>query len=211
MSDKITWTLKTFAVDQLTDYYKNPRSLSKDQYTQLKKSLDKFGMIDKPIINLDAAHTVIGGHQRLHVLRGDNVKAVECWIPDRELDGKEVEELNIRLNKNTGNWDFDVLANQWEVPDLLNWGFDKFELGIGLIPEINNDVSANTTKAGQYDKTKMPVNIGKILIFMSPEEQDRYSQNFGVYYEDAVLDNPDVQEAVRRAIGKLADEIRDLI
>jgi hypothetical protein len=126
----ITWTLRTFNLDELTDYAKNPRSLSKDQFAQLKTSLDKFGMIDKPIINADAAHTVIGGHQRLHVLRAERVKSVECWVPNRELDGREVEELNIRLNKNTGGWDFDILANKWEFADLTDWGFKGYELGI---------------------------------------------------------------------------------
>ena len=101
----ITWNLKTFNIYDLTDYSKNPRSLTKQQFEQLKKSLDKFGLIDKPIINADEKNTVIGGHQRLRVLRSENQKSVECWYPSRELDEKEVEELNIRLNKNTGDWD----------------------------------------------------------------------------------------------------------
>ena len=135
----ITWALRTFEVSALTDYFKNPRNLTKEQFAQLKKSLDKFGLIDKPIINLDTANTVIGGHQRLHVLRAEGVQTVEAWIPDRELDAHEVEELNIRLNKNTGGWDFDVLANEWDLPDLLEWGFSEEELGIGLYKEAPED------------------------------------------------------------------------
>lgn len=136
---EITWTLRTFQISDLTDYAKNPRMLSKEQFAHLKKSMDKFGLIDKPIINADAAHTVIGGHQRLHVLRSEGVKAVECWYPSRELDEREVEELNIRLNKNTGSWEMDILANQWDVGDLLEWGFKGYELGM---PEGINDPNA---------------------------------------------------------------------
>jgi DNA modification methylase len=121
---EITWTLTTLDIDTLTDYAKNPRSLTDAQFKQLKTSLDKFGMIDKPIINLDTANTVIGGHQRLRVLRHEGVKACECWTPNRELTGREVEELNIRLNANTGNWDVDTLANQWEMSDLKEWGLE---------------------------------------------------------------------------------------
>lgn len=152
MSDKITWTLKTLPIDTLTDYYKNPRSLSKDQYTQLKRSLDKFGMIDKPIINADDAHTVIGGHQRLHVLRAERVAEVECWYPSRELDAREVEELNIRLNKATGAWDFDVLANEWQLDDLIEWGFTAEELQIGGVDAIEpaNADEARTTLAERF-------------------------------------------------------------
>ena len=134
---KINWTLQQFRLDELTDYYKNPRSLSDKEFKQLKKSLDKFGMIDKPIVNADSANTIIGGHQRKHVLEATGVKEIECWIPDRELSDKEVEELNIRLNKNTGQWDFDVLANEFELDDLLDWGFSEKELGIH--PDIDFD------------------------------------------------------------------------
>ena len=131
---EINWTLQQFNIDELTDYYKNPRSLSDKEFKQLKTSLDKFGMIDKPIVNADSLHTIIGGHQRKHVLEASGVKEIECWIPDRELSDKEVEELNIRLNKNTGSWDFDVLANEFELPDLVEWGFEPFELGINNEP-----------------------------------------------------------------------------
>jgi len=131
---KINWILKTYKISDLTDYYKNPRQLTEKQFNQLKKSIDKFGMIDKPVINADKNNTVIGGHQRLHVLRAGKSESVECWVPDRELDEKEVEELNIRLNKNTGEWDFDVLANEFELPDLVEWGFEPFELGINNEP-----------------------------------------------------------------------------
>jgi ParB-like chromosome segregation protein Spo0J len=131
---EIKWNLKTYNISELTDYYKNPRQLTDKQFNQLKKSLDKFGLIDKPIINADEKNTVIGGHQRLRVLRAEGQKSVECWIPSRKLTDREVEELNIRLNKNTGDWDFDVLANEFELPDLVEWGFEPFELGINNEP-----------------------------------------------------------------------------
>jgi len=126
---KIKWSLKTYKISDLTDYYKNPRQLTEKQFNQLKKSIDKFGMIDKPVVNADAKNTIIGGHQRLNVLRSGESESVECWVPDHELDEKEVEELNIRLNKNTGEWDFDVLSNEFEMGDLLEWGFEETELG----------------------------------------------------------------------------------
>ncbi|HOO07988.1 MAG TPA: ParB N-terminal domain-containing protein [Ruminococcus sp.] len=156
----ITWNLKTFNIYDLTDYSKNPRSLTKQQFEQLKKSLDKFGLIDKPIINADEKNTVIGGHQRLRVLRSENQKSVECWIPSRKLTDREVEELNIRLNKNTGDWDFDTLANEFELPDLVEWGFTEIDLG--LYPE---DEEKSSTDEPSYEKPKMIIcpNCGAII------------------------------------------------
>lgn len=118
----LTWNLEKRKVSSLREYPKNPRSLSKEQYGHLQHSIGTFGLIDKPIINVNG--DIIGGHQRKKVLQRMKIKEVECWVPDRELTEKEVEELNIRLNKNTGDFDFDILANEWEISDLLSWGFD---------------------------------------------------------------------------------------
>jgi site-specific DNA-methyltransferase (adenine-specific) len=119
-------------------------------------------MIDKPIVNLDSANTIIGGHQRKHVLESTGVKEIECWIPDRELTEREVEELNIRLNKNTGSWDFDVLANEFELDDLLEWGFDKKELDIDLwAGEAPEDVEPQIDKAEEL-REKWGVETGQL-------------------------------------------------
>jgi len=159
---KINWTLKQFRLDELTDYYKNPRSLSEKEFKQLKTSLDKFGMIDKPIVNADPANTIIGGHQRKHVLEASGVKECECWIPDRELSEREVEELNIRLNKNTGSFDFDILANEFELDDLLEWGFDKGELDLDLwADDAPEDVEPQIDKAEEL-RVKWGVESGQL-------------------------------------------------
>ncbi len=118
----LTWTLEKRKVSSLKECSKNPRSLSKEQYAQLQDSIGIFGLIDKPIINING--DIIGGHQRKKVLQRMKIKEVECWVPDRELTEKEVEELIIRLNKNTGEFDYDILANEWDINDLLSWGFD---------------------------------------------------------------------------------------
>lgn len=143
-SDKIKWTLKTLKLSDLTDYYKNPRQITEKEFKQLRTSLEKFGMIDKPIVNADAANTVIGGHQRKHVLEDGGVTECECWVPDRELTEREVEELNVRLNRNVASWDFDILANEFELDDLLDWGFEEGKLfGNGFDePETNAGADA---------------------------------------------------------------------
>lgn len=120
------WTLHTFRVSKLRDYEKNPRKLTKDQFEQLKASLTKFGLIDKPICTADGR--LIGGHQRKKVLQSLGISEVECWVPDRDLDEKEIEELNVRLNKNSGEWDWDLLGDKFEVEDLIEWGFSEKDL-----------------------------------------------------------------------------------
>lgn len=121
MENTIQWHLETRNISELKPYFKNPRILTKDQEKQLRTSLDKFGVVDRPCINLDG--TIIGGHQRINVL-GISFNEIEVMVPSRQLEEREVEELNIRLN-HTASWDFDALANAYELDDLLDFGFSE--------------------------------------------------------------------------------------
>jgi len=151
----VKWKLENKTLDQLKDHPKNPRRLSKKVYAELKKSIDKFGLIDKPIITQD--NLIIGGHQRIKVLKKDNVNEVECWVAQEKMSDKDVDELNIRLNKNTGDWDFDVLANSWDPKDLLDWGFDEKELDIDMqaIMGINEDEESKLLEPTKNPTTKL--------------------------------------------------------
>lgn len=138
---KINWTLAEFPIKDLKEHAKNPRQIGKDQFQRLGNLIDKFGLIDKPIINLD--HTIIGGHQRIRYLKKQKIKTVQCWMPDRQLDQAEIDELCIGLNLHQGEWDFDIMANQWEPIDLLEYGFTEEQL-IGTT--IENEDKASETK-----------------------------------------------------------------
>lgn len=56
------------------------------------------------------------------------VKDVDVYTPDRDLTPKETQELTIRLNRNAGEWDFDLLANAFNLDELIEWGFTNNEL-----------------------------------------------------------------------------------
>jgi hypothetical protein len=63
---------------------------------------------------------------------------VDVRVASRELSEKEREKLTVFLHKGAaGEWDFDVLANEFEVDDLLDWGFKEFELGIDTDVDYN--------------------------------------------------------------------------
>lgn len=119
----INWTLERRELKNLTEHPHNPRKISPQDEEHLKKSLEKFGQVDKIIINTDGQ--IIGGHQRKKILKKMGIKEIDCWVPDRMLDEKEVDELNIRLNKNVGEFDFDILEKNFELSDLMEWGFSE--------------------------------------------------------------------------------------
>lgn len=106
----------------------NPRQLSNEQATHLEASLKRFGAVDPAIINThpDRKNIIIGGHQRLKTAQRLGWETFPCV--ELELDKEKERELNIRLNKNTGGWDYDALANYFEVEELTDWGFSTEEL-----------------------------------------------------------------------------------
>lgn len=106
----------------------NPRELTEEQEKQLSDSLRRFGVVDPVIVNVheDRKDIIIGGHQRSKVwqkLGNETIPTVELSLT---LD--QEKELNVRLNKNTGQFDMDMLKDHFETDDLIEWGFTDVEL-----------------------------------------------------------------------------------
>jgi DNA modification methylase len=99
----------------------NPRQSTAKQEKHLKESLEKFGLVEPIIFNKQTGY-IVGGHFRVRELKKLGINEIECVIVD--LNEADEKELNIRLNANTGGWDWDTLANDWEVVDLEAWGLE---------------------------------------------------------------------------------------
>jgi len=134
----------------------NPRQISTKQYKDLKTSIKKFGLVDPIIINKDM--TVIGGHQRLKICRELKYIEIECVVLD--LSKEEERELNIRLNKNTGDFDLDILANEFDIDELTDWGFKHIDLDINIdkIEEHKEDLATLTIKEDDLVKANQLYN-----------------------------------------------------
>ena len=112
----------------------NPRQLTNEQFIQISDSIKRFGIVDPIIVNKnkDREDIIIGGHQRIKVAKDLNIEKVPTVELDLTYDKER--ELNIRLNKNSGEWDYDVLANGFEMDELMEWGFNEDEL-VGFAPD----------------------------------------------------------------------------
>jgi len=124
----------------------NPRQLTKDQYSQLKDSITRFGLVDPLIVNKnkERKNILVGGHQRFKIAKEMGIDEIPCVEVDLTLDAEK--ELNIRLNKNVGEWDYDALANYFDVGELTDWGFSNDELQFyedeeKEIKDLSNDLN----------------------------------------------------------------------
>lgn len=106
----------------------NPRKWSEEKTKQLTESVKKFGLVDPILVNSapKRKNVVIGGHFRLKVAKDLGIKTVPVVyinIPDLAKE----KELNLRLNKNLGDWDYELLA-KFDQTLLNDIGFTSEEL-----------------------------------------------------------------------------------
>ncbi len=123
----IEWHNEQRKISQLIPHPKNPRQMTEKQIADLTASLQKFNLAEIPVINTN--DTLLAGHQRCRILalldRADEL--IDVRVPNRELTAAEADEYLIRSNKNVGEWDWDLLANNFNDKKLLTWGFSDFD------------------------------------------------------------------------------------
>jgi len=122
----------------------NPRTISKKQFKDLKASLKKFGLIDPIIINSskDRHNIIIGGHQRSRAWLDLGNDTIPCVILDLPINDEM--ELNLRLNKNGGKFDDDLLLNYFDEEVLLEVGFTQNDFNINLDKYEDNAIAEAT-------------------------------------------------------------------
>nr|WP_319268358.1 ParB N-terminal domain-containing protein [uncultured Draconibacterium sp.] len=105
----------------------NPRFIRDEKFDKLCASIEKFPkmMELRPII-IDGESVVLGGNMRLRALTELGFKEIPAtWVKMAdELTEDEKRRFIIPDNSGFGEWDWDILANEWDVEDLKSWGVD---------------------------------------------------------------------------------------
>lgn len=139
------------SVSELLPAEYNPRKALKPgdpEYEKLKRSIQQFGYVE-PVIWNKRTGKVVGGHQRLTVLKDLGYTEVECVIVD--LDPTKEKALNVALNKISGAWDMPKLQDLFK--DLQGSNFDVTLTGFDAV-EIDNlfkDAVAAKVKEDKFD------------------------------------------------------------
>lgn len=128
MSDKQP-QIVLVSIDKLIPADYNPRRISEHDFNQLQKSLKEFGAPVPATVNSfkGRENVIIGGHQRIEAAKTLGWKTFPCVYVS--LPPAKERELNIRLNRNNGEWDFYKLG-AFDMKELSGFGFTNAELGI---------------------------------------------------------------------------------
>lgn len=124
---KLIWTTVQRKVNDLIPQKINPRKISDKQMSDIKKSLQKYNLVEIPAIDTDGV--ILAGHQRIRALqlldRGGEI--IDVRIPNRKLTEIESKQYLIASNKLGGDWDYDLLKS-FDIELLQLAGFEDMEI-----------------------------------------------------------------------------------
>jgi ParB-like chromosome segregation protein Spo0J len=138
----------------------NPRVIKDHKYKALVKSIQEFPkMLEIRPIVVNSDMVVLGGNMRLRACQEAGLKEIPVIVA-KELTEKEQREFTIKDNVSFGEWDWDVLANDWDDSELNDWGLDVWkkaeEIDLSILNEDDlssdlSDMTKNIKKAIQIE------------------------------------------------------------
>ena len=150
IENRLNWiTTRVFVMD-LKEYEHNPRRISKKDFDKLVTNIREDGYHQRIIVDIN--NVIIGGHSRKRALLAAGYAhndSIEVLRASRPLTDIEFKRLNIRDNIPFGEFDFDILANNFEMEDLIDWGMD-----VNLFPSLEEPEPEKTESEEDENKLK---------------------------------------------------------
>ena len=110
----------------------NPRLIKDDKFEKLVKSIKEFPeMLEIRPIVVNSDMIILGGNMRFKACKEAGLKEIPVIVADN-LTEEQQREFLIKDNVSGGEWDFEMLANEWDVEELSEWGLD--------VPSFDPDV-----------------------------------------------------------------------
>lgn len=132
--------IETVSIGSVKANTNNPRLIKDDKYEKLLKSIKDFpAMLELRPIVVNDDMVVLGGNMRLKACKEAGLKKVPI-IKASQLTEEQQREFMIKDNVGFGEWDWDMIANEWDSEQVQEWGLDVpgFDLDVnGLSDEFS--------------------------------------------------------------------------
>ncbi len=147
-------------ISKIKENLENPRLIKDLKFKKLVKSIKEFPeMLEKRPIVVDEDMKVLGGNMRLKACKEAGLKKIDVLVA-KEWDEKQKKEFIIKDNLNYGEWDWDDLANDWDVENLRDWGVDVPKL---LDFEDENDIYSKKINAPLYEPREVKPDLTNLF------------------------------------------------
>lgn len=128
-------------INKLKPNKDNPRIIKDDKFKKLVKSIKDFPeMLELRPIVVDEDMTILGGNMRYKACIEAGLKEVYIKIAEG-LTEEQKQEFIIKDNVGFGEWEWDILANEWDSTKLAEWGLDVWQNEDDLTDIDNKDIS----------------------------------------------------------------------
>jgi len=153
----------------------NPRVIKDEKYQKLVKSINEFPqMLEIRPIVVNEDMVVLGGNMRLKACTEAGLKEVHI-IRAGDLTNEQQKEFIIKDNVGFGEWDWDMIANEWEGSDLNEWGLDVWNLDINNMEETDLDLEE------EFDPIGKSAGVQRVVfIFDGEDEAESYLNNLNI-------------------------------
>lgn len=141
---QLYWSTKQRKVRDLIPSDYNPRTRDEKGQSVLEESLDKFGLVDTPVINLD--EQLISGHRRLeyYIERGQLDEVIDVRVPSRMLTKDEVKQYMLLANTHAGKWDLIKLEENFGdiYKDIMVHELPSFDVALPSAEQVTQKKDA---------------------------------------------------------------------
>lgn len=136
----------------------NPRLIKDDKFKKLVKSIQEFPeMLNIRPIVVNADMVILGGNMRYKACVEAGLKTIPVIVVDLSEDKQK--EFLIKDNVSGGEWDWDILANEWNTEELKEWGLDVWQTPVDVDYSILDDDDVSDELDGMLKGVKKAIQI----------------------------------------------------
>ena len=165
--------IEKISIDKIFSNPVNPRVIKENKFKKLVKSIEEFPEMLKlrPII-INDEYGILGGNMRYKACKVLGLK--EVWIiKANNLTDEQMKQFIIKDNSSFGEWDWDTLANMWDVEQLTDWGVNVYDFNNKDIDVVNQgDENSEWVGMPEFEASEKELKL--VISFDDEETRQEY-------------------------------------
>jgi hypothetical protein len=167
--------LEKIKINKIKTNPKNPRVIKDYKFHKLVNSIKQFPQMLKirPII-IDENNIILGGNMRYKACIEAGLNEIYIY-KENHLTEKQKQEFIVKDNVNFGDWDWDILGNEWKTTELDEWGLDVWQNSDDNIEMVNKgDEFSEWVGMPEFEASEKAIRL--VITFETEEAREKYAK-----------------------------------